>query len=572
VCTGARDAAAVLGAHDGPGVLTSASASAAARPVCLLLFPGTGRLRRSEVRDLGCAFPGFGRAVEGWLGRFERAGLPVGSVEGTVDGTGGAPGAALLFAVQAGFAGLWEEAGIRPSALVGDGIGGLVAAVVGGLVTPADAVHLIVRGADGARLPGTPPAVAVHLTSAVPAAGEPQLWTREAAGEARLARTLDAVRRDLGPAVVLEPGPGGPPADVAVLATFARLWTHGHDIRWDALGQPVLRRRVALPAYPYGRESRWRGRAEPGPVRPVAATAAALVASAPDRVADPAIAVDALGTAGAGPTVVTLNYAGGSSRAFRPLRRFLPPDCLLALTDLPGHGRRIGRPCLRDADVAVSELAAAVRALPAGRLVLVGYSLGGVLAYELAARLAEVGTPPDGLVVCGTRAPHTGVGHPPVAHLPAGEPFLRAAFERGLAAREMVEIPELAEAFGAPLHADLAMVESFRHRPRAPLPVPVCVIGFRSDWLVPEPSLRAWDTVCRDPPLHVRLDGGHLAIHDREAEFAAAVGAAVERVLAIPARHAPLYGTTTGSGPSPTVEERRFGRGRDTPQPGGGGR
>src|SRR5690606_12382069 len=120
----------------------------------------------------------------------------------------------------------------------------------------------------------------------------------------------------------------------------------------------------------------------------------------------------------------------------------------------------------------------------------------------LAVRLVEAGTPPEGLIVCGSRSPQTGVGHPPIAHLPSGDPFLREAVALGLAAREMLELPELAESFVGPLQADLVMVESFPYRPSRPrLPVPTCVVGMRGDWVVPEPSLRGWDDLCVDPPL-----------------------------------------------------------------------
>lgn len=231
---------------------------------------------------------------------------------------------------------------------------------------------------------------------------------------------------------------------------------------------------------------------------------------------------------GPGPTVVAIPYAGGSGRAFRSLRRHVPPWCGLALVDLPGHGRQATEPFLHDADQAVTGLLAALETLPATDLVLLGHSLGGVLAYEVAARLTDRGTPPAGLVVCGSRAPFTGLGHPPVAHLPAGEPFLRAAVDLGLAAPEMLELPELAETFGGLLQADMTMTASYRPRRRPPLPVRACVIGFGADWLVPEPALRAWDALFDSPPLHLRMAGGHLALHEREDDYGEAVRAAVE--------------------------------------------
>jgi len=240
---------------------------------------------------------------------------------------------------------------------------------------------------------------------------------------------------------------------------------------------------------------------------------------------------DVLNADAGGPVVVALPYAGAAGRAFRPLQRYLPPDCALAPVDLPGHGRRMGEACLRDADTVVGGLLDAVDTLGSDRLVLLGYSLGGWMAYELAARLTEEGTPPAGVIVCGTRAPHTGIGHPPVAHLPPGDEFLREAVAMGLAAPEMLDLPGLAELFATALQADLTIVQTFRLRLRPPLPVPACIVGFDADWIVPEPSLRAWADLFAQPPLHRRVVGGHLAIHEKEREFGEAVRAGVDHVL-----------------------------------------
>ncbi|WP_328624086.1 alpha/beta fold hydrolase [Streptomyces sp. NBC_00353] len=240
---------------------------------------------------------------------------------------------------------------------------------------------------------------------------------------------------------------------------------------------------------------------------------------------------DVVNPDGDGPLVIALPYAGGSGRAFRQLHQYLPGDSVLVIVDLPGHGPRLSEPCLRDADDVVTGLLGALEELPAERIVLLGYSMGGWLAYEAAARLTDAGTPPMGLVVCGTRAPQTGIGHPSVTTHPPGRAFLRAAVEMGLAAPEMLEVPGMADLFAEPLHADFAVVQSYRYRPRPPLSVPNCVVGFDSDWLVPEPSLRAWDDVCTHP-LHRRVKGTHLALHEDEAAFGAAVAAGVAHISA----------------------------------------
>lgn len=236
--------------------------------------------------------------------------------------------------------------------------------------------------------------------------------------------------------------------------------------------------------------------------------------------------------AGTGPLVAALPYSGGSGRALEFLRDHLPAGCGLAVGDLPGHGRRLGEECLREVDAVEDALAVALPPVPSHRLVLLGYSLGGLLAYDLARRLAAAGTPPAGLLICGSRGPQTGVGRPPVIQLPPGEQFVRVAVDIGLAAPEMLEVPELAATFADVLHADLCLVDGMRYRPGSPLDVPACVIGFGSDWLVPEPALRAWDEVFRERPLHLRIDGGHLAVHENAREFGAAVRSGVEHVLA----------------------------------------
>ncbi|MYW69876.1 alpha/beta fold hydrolase [Streptomyces sp. SID8379] len=233
-----------------------------------------------------------------------------------------------------------------------------------------------------------------------------------------------------------------------------------------------------------------------------------------------------------GPLVIALPYAGGSGRAFRPVHRHLPSDSGLVLVDLPGHGPRLSEACLRDADDVVTEFLDALTELSTERIVLLGYSMGGWLAYEAAARLADAGTPPMGLIVCGTRAPQSGIGHPSVTRHPPGTEFLREAVEMGLAAPEMLEVPGMAELFAEPLHADFAVVQSYRYRPRPPLSVPTCVVGFDSDWLVPEPTLRAWEDVCTHP-LQSRVKGSHLALHEDESAFGAAVAAGVAHIRAV---------------------------------------
>jgi pyruvate dehydrogenase E2 component (dihydrolipoamide acetyltransferase) len=94
--------------------------------------------------------------------------------------------------------------------------------------------------------------------------------------------------------------------------------------------------------------------------------------------------VAAVGAAdGAGDTAVVLHGLFDDARGWRDLpRRLARAGLAVQAPDLPGHGA--GAPAVPDLAAAEAALAAA---LPAGRLVLVGHSLGAALAVRLARAL-----------------------------------------------------------------------------------------------------------------------------------------------------------------------------------------
>jgi surfactin synthase thioesterase subunit len=236
-----------------------------------------------------------------------------------------------------------------------------------------------------------------------------------------------------------------------------------------------------------------------------------------------------IGPAEAGVAVLAIPYAGGSSWAFRPWRRHLPPQVALMAADLPGHGRRREEPCLTRFDDAVADLAAGLAgvALP---VVLAGYSLGGRLAFELAHHLIQAGTPPLGLVACMARGPQTGLGHPRFAASCSEADFLPQAVANGLADPRMAGCDEM-RIFVGPLKSDLTMAESYEFRPRPRLRLPTWVVGADADALAPEPALRAWDEVCAGPVRHVRLPGGHLQPGEDPALMASVIAQAVDDIV-----------------------------------------
>ncbi len=114
------------------------------------------------------------------------------------------------------------------------------------------------------------------------------------------------------------------------------------------------------------------------------------------------------------PTLVFLHATRLTGAQWRAQADALEPEFRCVLVDLPGHGAAADRPfTLADA---VSDVAATIAGLPDGRAVLVGLSLGGYVAMEVAARWPERVA---GLVVAGATVDPVGL---------VGAPFRGLAF------------------------------------------------------------------------------------------------------------------------------------------------
>lgn len=228
-------------------------------------------------------------------------------------------------------------------------------------------------------------------------------------------------------------------------------------------------------------------------------------------------------------TLLLLPYAGAMTMPEAAFRAGVAPGVRVRQVHLPGHGRRLSEtPCTEPAD-AIRDVLATAATCAGEAIVLCGYSLGGRLAFEVARRLHDAGTPPRGLIVCMARGPHHGLAHPPIAHL-TGDEFVTAAIEHGLASPELAGLAG-ADQFVQALRADLHLVERFPPVTSV-LPVPTAVIGGRQDWLVSERGLRGWDEVVSGPVTHHRVDGGHLAIHESRTDLVALVAELTGQFLA----------------------------------------
>lgn len=191
-------------------------------------------------------------------------------------------------------------------------------------------------------------------------------------------------------------------------------------------------------------------------------------------------------------------YAGGSASIYRFLGRILPVDLAQRVEiwaiEYPGHGRRLQHeaPLSQFADLVAAITNAIAGSLPGTRALLLGYSLGGWVAFEVARDLQQRGWNLEGLLIAACGAPH--LAFPSFGQMGSSVEALAAVLRRyGTAEVDTEDIrarlPWYRAVFG--------VRETYRYRPGAPLSCPLVVFGGSDDREIPESALRAWQAHTR---------------------------------------------------------------------------
>ncbi|MFF2197196.1 thioesterase II family protein [Streptomyces sp. NPDC058157] len=219
-------------------------------------------------------------------------------------------------------------------------------------------------------------------------------------------------------------------------------------------------------------------------------------------------------------TLLVLPHAGGNAHAYAGWREHLPADVRLLIGQYPGRGARFAEDLPRD----VADLAGPVAAcLPEGAaddLVVLGHSMGSLVAFEVVRLLQAAGRTPRALVASACRAPF--LDNPAVVHpeLLDDDELVAAIKVRGGTDDGILDDPELREIVIPSIRADFAIDDVYRcPRDEARVDCPVTVIGGDADPVAPAASLGRWAEVTGHPFAAHTLPGGHFYFQDRLPEF-----------------------------------------------------
>jgi surfactin synthase thioesterase subunit len=206
-----------------------------------------------------------------------------------------------------------------------------------------------------------------------------------------------------------------------------------------------------------------------------------------------------------------LPHAGSGAAAFYRWKRELAPHIDVCPVLLPGREMRMAEASLDDAVQLVTALMQATAPMLDVPYAIFGHSMGSLLAYEWALRIADAGLPePVCLFVSGRDAAHLPFGHKDLHRLDDASFVAELRRRYGGTAESVLSDPELREVFLPILHADLRLVETYRHGPDRMLECPVMALAGVDDLSVSDDGLARWGELTRGGFLARRVAGDHF--------------------------------------------------------------
>jgi medium-chain acyl-[acyl-carrier-protein] hydrolase len=194
--------------------------------------------------------------------------------------------------------------------------------------------------------------------------------------------------------------------------------------------------------------------------------------------------------AGAEARLFCFPYAGGGSSMYFSWLNAFPRHLAACPVLLPGREAAMSVPPIDCLDVLLDRLVEVLRPLLDRPYALMGYSLGGRIAFGLAHRLIEAGLPaPLHLTVAACRDPLARPERPGVHRLPESE-FIQHLRNLGGTPEEILSDRGLLELLLTMVRADFALIEG--ELPRTPLPCPITAYAGTDDRSAPPLAVGSW--------------------------------------------------------------------------------
>ena len=205
------------------------------------------------------------------------------------------------------------------------------------------------------------------------------------------------------------------------------------------------------------------------------------------------------------PTLLICPHAGGCPMFYRELAAVLGDRLTVWAVNYPGRERQVRVPLPESLPALADSVAQqAIWRLP-GALVLLGHSMGAVVAHEVARRL------PDQVqaVIVSAHASPLAQRVDRGLHLASDETLLQQVESLGASPTGLLRHPEFGQYLLSVLRQDFQITET--HQPcTEPLDIPLVAYGGDQDLVAPPESLRSWERMTTARFRWRIFPGGHF--------------------------------------------------------------
>lgn len=231
------------------------------------------------------------------------------------------------------------------------------------------------------------------------------------------------------------------------------------------------------------------------------------------------------------PQLFLLHFAGGNCYSFQFITPLLKEFEVISL-ELPGRGKRMGEPLLKDFDDAARDMYAQLSAkITAPTFLIYGHSMGAYLTLRVCNMLEQNGRFPAAIIVSGNAGPGVPDKENKRRYLMETADFKEELRIIGGVPPEFLENDELFEFFEPILRADFEIAENNRmdNEPAANAPL-YALMGSEEEDVN---EISNWSRFTKSDFRYEILQGDHFFINKHPRRIAAIIKDCYERAMLV---------------------------------------
>lgn len=201
--------------------------------------------------------------------------------------------------------------------------------------------------------------------------------------------------------------------------------------------------------------------------------------------------------------------SGGTGTSFASWVPLARPQLEIAGVQFPGRGIRLREPTIESMPLLIEAMGQAIGPALTEDYVILGYCLGGLIAYELVRWLERSPfRPPTRLIVCGCDPPSRDIGGE-LAGLTDAELIERLRGWGGTSDQALAN-PRIMAMTLPPLRSDLLLLENYHYVAEPRVTIPISAYYGSDDATMSTADIAAWHA-CTTGPFSARaVEGGHF--------------------------------------------------------------